>query len=103
MTNTYEISDEMFEKSVRKFIEPPKEPKERRGYERLTYFTFDQYEGFNRIEDPGEWSDYPEKEEELKKLGPPPMPKFNQQNRGHKITNIEDILYEPGRLTRAEK
>jgi hypothetical protein len=47
-----------------------------------------------RIEEP-EWNvgkDNEKKEQELQKLGKPPMPLFNQKNRCSSIIPIEDLL-----------
>lgn len=102
---TFEINDDIFEESVKKFVIPPKDPKYRDSYEPIAYHSFDQYENYNRIED--DWdieNDEVEKEKAiLAKYGPAPRPQYNQLNRGHKIIPIEDILNFPGRDTRPEK
>lgn len=99
----YEISNEIFEASVKRFITVPKDPTLRETYEPIAYHTFDQFDVFNRIEE--EWDDNSVRERELftRNGGPPPVPRYNQINRGHKITPIEDILEDPQRQSRPEK
>lgn len=100
--NTYEITDDIFEESSQIFSKIVKDSKIRDRYDPIAFHTFDQYEIFNRIID--DWNDNPEREKEiLMKHGPPPLPRYNQKNRGHKISDILDILEEPGRLGRPEK
>lgn len=43
------------------------------------------------------------KEKELQKLGPPPLPKYNQKNYSNTVVQIEDMFNEPGRWQRPEK
>lgn len=105
MKTTNEISDETFERSVQNINPVPVEP---RYYFQsnvpITYACYDSHEEFNRIEEP-EWDpekDCEKKELEIKQLGPPPLPQFNEKDRNNTIP-IEEIINEPGRHIRPEK
>jgi hypothetical protein len=109
-----EVDDLTFEKAVKEFSIPKPETDEKpkymsygRDHDPINFNSYEIFEIFNRTDEPDNpsfpWVDNPEKEEEFKKKGIPPLPQYNQKNRSHKVTLLEHILYEPERKTRPEK
>lgn len=102
MAKSFEITDEIFAKSVRDFTFVPENPLASLKYtwEPTQVHSFDRFENYNRIPYEENWVDSPEREEAIKKLGPPPTPQYNFRNRSNKTVDILTFLDPPGRYTR---
>lgn len=98
---SFEFTDKIFSKAVKKFNVVNKIPDQKENYARLGYESHERYDYFNRTD---VWDDDSLRDFHLRSQGPPdPKPKYNQINRGHKIIPIEEILEEPARSKRPEK
>lgn len=101
MAKSFEITDDIFAKSVRDFTFVPENSSLKHMWEPTQINSYDRYEPLNRIEE--NWVDSPEREEAMKKLGPPPTPQYNFRNRSNKIVDILTFLDPPGRYSRPER
>lgn len=101
MAKCFEITDDVFAKSVRNFTVVPENPVLKHMWEPAHINSYDRYEPLNRIEE--NWVDSPDRQEAMKKLGPPPTPQYNFRNRSHKTVDILTFLDPPGRDSRPDR